>query len=174
LLLQLSPAFSPRKHELDELEPLIEQLGDYSLAIELRNRNWVVDEQLGSTLDFLRSHRVAFVNVDAPAADHFSIIPPDLNEITNPDFSYLRLHGRDAKAYLTGKTVAKRFDYDYSDAEISDVADRSKKLAREVGAVHVVFNNNNLDYAPRAAMRLRKALGQQVAEPSPAETPELF
>src|SRR5262249_40741543 len=151
LLLQLSPAFSPRKHDLHELEPVIEQLGDYSLAIELRNRNWVVDEQLGSTLDFLRSHRVAFVNVDAPVSDHFSIIPSDLNEITNPDFSYLRLHGRDAKAYLTGKTVAKRFDYDYSDAEISDVADRSKKLAREVGAVHVVFNNNNLDYAPRAA-----------------------
>ena len=174
LLLQLSPAFSPRKHDLHELEPVIEQLGDYSLAIELRNRNWVVDEQLGSTLDFLRSHRVAFVNVDAPVSDHFSIIPSDLNEITNPDFSYLRLHGRDAKAYLTGKTVAKRFDYDYSDAEISDVADRSRKLAREVGAVHVVFNNNNLDYAPRAAMCLRKALGQQVAEPSPAETPELF
>jgi len=36
-----------------------------------------------------------------------------------------------------------------------------------------VFNNNNLDYAPRAALRLRKALGQSVAAPSP-ETPELF
>jgi hypothetical protein len=24
----------------------------------------------------------------------------------------------------------------------------------------VIFNNNNLDYAPRAALRLRKALGQ--------------
>jgi hypothetical protein len=39
--------------------------------------------------------------------------------------------------------------------------------------VHVVFNNNNLDYAPRAATRLRKVLGQSVALPS-SETPELF
>jgi len=38
--------------------------------------------------------------------------------------------------------------------------------------VHVVFNNNNLDYAPRAAARLRAALGQYVA-PRP-QTPELF
>jgi uncharacterized protein YecE (DUF72 family) len=173
LLLQLSPAFSPRKHELGELEPLIEKLADYSLAIEFRNRNWAVGDQLKSTIDFLGRHRVAFVNVDAPAVDHFSIMPPDLDEITNPDFTYLRLHGRDARAYLTGKTVAARFNYDYSDKEIDELAERSRKLAREAKDVHVVFNNNNLDYAPRAATRLRAVLGQSVALPSP-ETPELF
>jgi uncharacterized protein YecE (DUF72 family) len=172
-LLQLSPAFSPRKHELHELEPLLQKLGKYPLAIELRNRNWVIGDQLRSTIDFLREHEVGFVNVDAPAADHFSIVPPDLNEITNSDFTYLRLHGRDAKAYLTGKTVAARFDYDYSDEEIGEVAERAKSLATEAKQVHVVFNNNNLDYAPRAAIRLRKALGQPVTAPPP-ETAELF
>ena len=173
LLLQLSPAFSPRKHELRELESLVEQLKGYPLAIEFRNRNWLVGDQLRSTMEFLRKRRVAFVNVDAPAADHFSIVPSDLNEITNSDFSYLRLHGRDAKAYLTGKTVAARFDYDYSDAEIGGVAERTKELAREAKQVHVVFNNNNLDYAPRAAIRLRKALGQKPAAPQ-LQSPELF
>jgi uncharacterized protein YecE (DUF72 family) len=173
LLLQLSPAFSPRKHELAELEPMIERLAKFSLAIEFRNRNWVVGDQLKSTMGFLRERNVTFVNVDTPRADHFSIIPPELNEITNPKVSYLRLHGRNAKAYLTGKTVAARFDYDYSENEISEVAERSRELARGANELHVVFNNNNLDYAPRAAIRLRKALGQRVAEPS-AQTPELF
>jgi uncharacterized protein YecE (DUF72 family) len=112
------------------------------------------------------------VNVDAPASDHFSVVPSELNEITNPNFSYLRLHGRDPKAYLTGKTVAARFNYDYSDKEIEEVADRSSKLAQDAKDVHVVFNNNNLDYAPRAATRLRAALSQSVAL-SP-QTPELF
>jgi uncharacterized protein YecE (DUF72 family) len=172
-LLQLSPAFSPRKHELGELEPLIERLTDFSLAIEFRNRNWVVGDQLRSTIDFLRERAIAFVNVDAPPADHFSIVPSDLNQVTNRDLSYLRLHGRDAKAYLTGKTVADRFNYDYSDKEIDGVAKRSEKLSRDAKEVHVVFNNNNLDYAPRAAIRLRKTLGQSVAESSP-QTPELF
>jgi uncharacterized protein YecE (DUF72 family) len=172
-LLQLSPAFSPRKHHLSELEPLVEKLVDYQLAIEFRNRNWVVGDQLRFTIDFLRKRNVGFVNVDAPASDHFSVVPSELNEITNPNFSYLRLHGRDPKAYLTGKTVAARFNYDYSDKEIEEVADRSRKLAQDAKEVHVVFNNNNLDYAPRAATRLRAALGQSVALPSP-QTPELF
>ena len=173
LLLQLSPAFSPRKHELVELEPLISRLREYSLAIEFRNRNWVVGDQEKLTEEFLCKHNAGFVNVDTPASEHFSIVPAELNEVTNPKFSYLRLHGRNAKGYLTGKTVAARFDYDYSDKEIGDVADRSRKLADEAKEVHVVFNNNNLDYAPRAAIRLRKALGQKVLGP-PAETPELF
>ena len=172
-LLQLSPAFSPRKHELHELEPLIEKLDHYQLAIEFRNRDWVVGNQLRSTIDFLRKRHVGFVNVDAPASDHFSVVPSELNEITNPNFSYLRLHGRDAKAYLTGKTVASRFNYDYSDKEIDEVADRSQKLAEDAKDVHVVFNNNNLDYAPRAATRLRTAFGQSVPAASP-QTPELF
>src|SRR6266498_464892 len=71
LLLQLSPAFSPRKHQLSELEHLIEMLRDYRLAIEFRNRNWAIGEQLKSTIQFLRRHQVIFVNIDAPAAEHF-------------------------------------------------------------------------------------------------------
>jgi uncharacterized protein YecE (DUF72 family) len=172
LLLQLSPAFSPRKHKLGELEHLIEILRDYPLAIEFRNRNWAIGNQLSETVEFLKRHRVIFVNVDAPAAEHFTIIPSDLNEITNPHLAYLRLHGRNARAYLTGKTVAARFDYDYTDDEIGEVAERSKKLARATRELHVIFNNNNLDYAPRAAARLRVALGQLLS--TPPQTPELF
>jgi len=172
LLLQLSPAFSPRMHKLEELEPLIGMLRDYRLAIELRNRNWVIGDQLKATIDFLKQHRVTFVNVDAPAADHFTIIPSDLNEITNSHLTYVRLHGRDSNAYIKGKTVAARFNYDYREDEIREVAERSRQLAREADEVHVVFNNNALDYAPRAAARLRTALGQLI--PARPQTAELF
>ena len=172
LLLQLSPAFSPRQHRLEELTQLIGMLRDYRLAIELRNRNWAIGDQLGSTRDFLQARNVSFVNVDAPVSDHFTIMPRDLNEITNPRLAYLRLHGRNAHAYLTGKTVAARFNYDYNDAQIEEVAQRSERLSREANEVHVVFNNNALDYAPRAAARLRKALGQIV--PVLPGTGELF
>ena len=147
-------------------------LGDYDLAIEFRNRNWAVGDQLESTIDFVRKHRAIFVNVDAPESDHFTVMPSDVDEVTNSEAAYLRLHGRNAKAYVTGKTVAARFDYNYSDTEITEVADRSKKLAQEARELHVIFNNNNLDYAPRAALRVRKALGQMVK--TPPQTMELF
>jgi uncharacterized protein YecE (DUF72 family) len=172
LLLQLSPAFSPRKHQLGELQPLIEMLGGYELAIEFRNRNWAIGDQLASTIDFVQKHGAIFVNVDAPPSDHFTVMPSDLDEVTNPKIAYLRLHGRNARAYITGKTVAARFDYNYNEEEIAEVAKRSRKLAGQAREVHAIFNNNNLDYAPRAALRLRKALGQIVN--APAETPELF
>ena len=156
LLLQLSPAFSPRKHELGELEPLIRMLSGYDLAIEFRNRNWAVGDQLESTIHFLREHRAIFVNVDAPASDHFTVMPSDIDEVMNSRAAYLRLHGRN----------------DYNDQEIAEVAERSKKLAQKARETHAIFNNNNLDYAPRAALRLRKALGQIVS--GPAQTLELF
>src|SRR3954471_19547653 len=44
-LVQLTPAFSPGRHRLDELDGLIEALAPHALAIELRNRNWVEEEQ---------------------------------------------------------------------------------------------------------------------------------
>jgi uncharacterized protein YecE (DUF72 family) len=172
LLLQLSPAFSPKKHNFEELDQLLDATREYHVAVEFRNRNWAIGERLKETTDFLRKHKVSFVNVDAPSAEHFTIMPSDLDEVTNGDIAYLRLHGRDARAYLTGRTVAARFNYDYKDPEISGIADRSKGLARKARETHVVFNNNALDYAPRAAARLRKALGQIVA--TPPKTLELF
>ena len=172
LLLQLSPAFSPRKYELNELEHLLELTRKFRVAVELRNRNWAEGEQLERTIEFFKEWNVIFVNVDAPRENHFTIMPSDIDAITNRDVAYLRLHGRNAEGYLTGKTVAARFDYNYSDAEIAEVAERTQKLARKAKEVHIVFNNNARDYAPHAALRLRKALGQFVA--SPPQTGELF
>ena len=99
-------------------------------------------------------------------------MPPGLNEITNLELAYLRLHGRDAHAYTTSKTVAARFNYDYRDDEIGEVAERTRRLAKEASEVHVVFNNNALDYAPHAALRMRTALGQMI--PFTTRQTELF
>ena len=172
LLLQLSPGFSPKKHQLGELEALLGQLADYRIAIELRNRNWVEGENREPTLEFFRKHTATLVSVDAPTEKHFTIMPPELNAITNLQLAYLRLHGRDAHAYTTGRTVAARFNYDYTDAEIDEVAERVRDLAGEAKEVHVVFNNNALDYAPHAALRMRKALGQII--PPMTRQSELF
>jgi uncharacterized protein YecE (DUF72 family) len=168
-LLQLSPAFSPRKHNLSELDEILDRLVPLGAVVELRNRNWTDGEQLKETLEFFRRHHATLALVDAPPATHFTIMPSDLDVVTDRRLAYLRLHGRDPEAYLRGKTVAERFYYDYSDAEISEVAKRARKLARESDTVHVIFNNNALDFAPHAALRLRAALGQIVKAPRQAD-----
>jgi len=164
-LLQLSPAFSPGKHELDELAPLAERLREPGLAIELRNRNWVEGERVEQTLDWYESHGAAFVCVDSPPGDNFQILPP-IDAVTRRDLAYMRMHGRDTEGYLKGKTVAERFGWVYSDDELKEIADRAKSLAEEAGQVHVAFNNNRSADAPDSARRFRELIGQDPG-PSP-------
>ena len=161
LLLQLSPSFSPRAHDLAELETVLSGLRGYTVAVELRNRNWAVGGQLAGTEAFFRKHKVSFVCVDAPQDPHFMILP-SIDMITTPKLAYLRLHGRNAKGYISGKTVAQRFDYKYSDTELVALADRTAKLSKEVEEVHVVFNNNAHDYAPRNAARFRELFAEKI------------
>jgi uncharacterized protein YecE (DUF72 family) len=163
-LLQLTPAFSPRKHRLEELDTVVEVLGPHGLAIELRNRNWVLDEQREPTLDWFADRDVAFVGVDAPPGDNFQIMPP-IDAVTNPRIAYLRAHGRNTEGYLTGRSVAERFAWQYTDDELAEIAQRARALAESAGQVHVAFNNNRGDDAPTAAQRFRALLGQEIPEP---------
>jgi uncharacterized protein YecE (DUF72 family) len=163
-LLQLTPAFSPRKHRLEELDTLVDVLGPHSLAVELRNRNWVDGDQREATLDWYADRGVTFVGVDGPPGDNFQIMPP-LDAVTNPRLAYLRAHGRNAKGYLSGRSVAERFGWRYTDDELEEIAGRARTLAESAGEVHVAFNNNRDDDAPTAAQRFRALLGQEVPEP---------
>jgi uncharacterized protein YecE (DUF72 family) len=167
-LLQLSPAFSPRQHKLDELAPLAERLREPGLAIELRNRNWVEDDQLEATLEWYERNAVTFVCVDSPPGDNFQILPP-IDAVTRRDVAYMRMHGRNTEGYLKGKSVAERFGWVYSDDELKEIAARAKTLAEDAGEVHVAFNNNRSSDAPDAARKFRELIGQ---DPGPApDTP---
>ncbi len=167
LLLQLTPAFAPGQHELTELVPLLEALAPHPVAVELRHRAWVGEERLESTLAFLEDHEAAFVAVDAPPGDHVTIMPP-VDAVTRPGLAYLRAHGRDTEGYLTGKTVAERFAWTYSDTELGEIRRRVEGMAEEAEHVRVMFNNNRSDDAPTAARRFRALLGQDPGPPAEA------
>ena len=165
-LVQLTPAFGPGRHELDELDGLIGVLKPHRVAVELRHRGWVRDERKDSTLRWFADHEVVFVCVDAPPGDHFSIMSSELDAVTSDDLAYLRLHGRNTDGYLKGKSVAERFAWRYEDDELEEIAGRVQGLAEGAGEVHVAFNNNRGDDAPTAAQRFRALLGQA---PAPGE-----
>ena len=171
-LLQLSPGFSPRKHKLEELDNVASLFRDWPLAIELRNRNWLTEAHRDATLQFFRNRGLSLVLVDAPQSEHFTVMQTE-NQITNSKLAYLRLHGRNERAYISGRSVAERFDYDYSDQEIAEVAERVRDLADDTEEVHVAFNNNHSLYAPKAALRLKAVLGLASARTPSAWQPSL-
>jgi uncharacterized protein YecE (DUF72 family) len=157
-LLQLSPAFKPPAHDLDELDDLLDALAPHPVAVEFRHRAWLHDDRRERTLDALEDHRAAFVAVDAPQGKPPTMLPR-LDAVTRDDLAYLRLHGRNAPGWIKGRSVAERFGYRYDDAELEEIAQRAEGLAEEADTVRVMFNNNRGDDAPAAATRLRQLLG---------------
>jgi len=170
LLLQLTPAFSPRRNELAELDPLVAALAPRRLAIELRNRRWVDGERVSDTLAWFSENDAAFVCVDAPPGDQTPVMP-SIDAVTRDDLAYIRIHGRDLEGYLHGKTVAERFGWIYGEDELQEIADRARGLSEAAAEVHVQFNNNRDDDAPSAARRFRALLGQDPGPPP--EDPQL-
>jgi uncharacterized protein YecE (DUF72 family) len=158
-LLQLTPAFDPRRNELDELAPMIEGLAPVPVAVEFRRRSWASSKRFEGVLDWLSAHDAVFVCVDTPPGDHVPIFPP-IDAVTNDALAYMRCHGRNTEGYLHGRSVAERFDYDYPKEELEEIAGRARSLDQEAEQVHVMFNNNARELAPKAARALRGTLGQ--------------
>jgi uncharacterized protein YecE (DUF72 family) len=185
-LLQMSPSFSPKnQNQLTELNSLRDLLAPHPLAVELRNRDWVSEgddgraalprrqnmgtrsnaslpsevNQLAATLDYFQSRRITFVMVDAPESEHFTIMP-GINVVTNPKLAYFRLHGRNEQGYIQGRTVADRFNHDYSVAEMQQIKARVEEVVakEKPKEIHIAANNNRAGYAPRTAEWLTAAL----------------
>lgn len=160
LLLQLSPSFRPRSNKLEELDLIRDHLSEHLLAVELRNRDWVTANQLEVTLAYFRKQRISLVLVDAPESEHFTVMP-GMNCVTNDALAYFRFHGRNAEGYVKGRTVADRFDYDYSEEEVAEIAQRLVEIEPNVKRLHAAANNNRSNYAPKMALRLQALLRER-------------
>jgi uncharacterized protein YecE (DUF72 family) len=164
-LLQLSPGFSPKTHELSELDALLRRFEPHVVAVELRHRGWMSEARRGDTLAYLEDRGAAFVAVDAPPGEQLTIMPP-VDAVTTDRLAYLRAHGRNQQGYVSGRSVPERFGWQYSDAELRQIRDRVGGLADGAERVHVLFNNNSSADAPDAARRFRQLLGQDPGPPA--------
>jgi uncharacterized protein YecE (DUF72 family) len=155
--LVLPPSFGPEKHELEGLVSLAEKLRSHRLAVELRNNGWVNARRRESTLDFFRRHGLVWIATDMPRIADSTIMPP-MDEVTNPQLAYLRLHGR-RPDWFELKDQEERHTYVYPDDELTEIAERVRALAKKAETVHVVANNHAQDFAPKTALALQKLLG---------------
>lgn len=156
-LLVLPPTFSPERWRIEQLGTLAEKLRPHSLAVELRNSAWVKGKERTQTLDAFRAHRIAWVAVDMPRITNSTIMPA-VDEVTDPRLAYLRLHGRNPK-YLEAKSAEEGHTYAYSERELKSIVTRVKHLAASAENVQVIANNHAQDFAPKAALALKRKLG---------------
>jgi uncharacterized protein YecE (DUF72 family) len=151
-LLQLTPAFAPGEHRLDELDGVIGALAPVPVAVELRQRDWLARPE--RTLAWYREQGAAFVSVDLPRVDAPITLPP-FDAVTR-DVAYLRAHGRNREGYLKGRSAGERFDWEYADEELEELAARARTLAEDAETVRVAFANGG--HAMAAALRMRELL----------------
>lgn len=156
-LLTLAPSFGPEQHALAELDVLIGNLPKgVPLAVELRHRGWVEGKAKPATLEFFRERKLAWVALDLPKVSLPSLLPK-MDEVTNPQLAYMRLHGRNP-GWANAKSAAERHHWDYSPAELKEIAARIRKLAEQAEHVHISVNNHSDDFAPKTALTLQALL----------------
>jgi uncharacterized protein YecE (DUF72 family) len=140
------------------VEHCVEVMKNYTVSVEFRNQTWFDEAHLGQTLAFERALNVVHTVIDGPQGFHNSV--PPVWESTHMQYSLVRLHGRNHETWnIKGAKVAsERFDYDYPDRELEDIAARVERLAPETFTTHVVMNNNNEDQGQRNAATLVRIL----------------
>ena len=138
----------------------VERMAGHTLSVEFRHQSWFAGEQAAGTLAFERELGVVHTVVDGPQG--FSNSVPTIWEATHPQFALLRLHGRNTGTWnIKGATAASdRFNYDYDEVELNEIADQVTRLAERVAFTHVIFNNNMEDQGQRNAATLMRRLRQ--------------
>lgn len=160
LLFQFPPWFTIRRDNKQYLLEVAQRCKPLPIAVELRNETWFRGDNATETLAFLRQHELPFVCVDMPQGYRNSI--PPLVEATAPT-AVMRFHGHSDK--WTAKNVLDRFDYDYSEKELSDWVPKLRRLADETDRTYVVMNNCRGDQAQRNGAQLLDLLGEDAVPP---------
>lgn len=149
LLFQFPPWFTIRRTNKQYILEVARRCQPMRVAIELRHESWFAGDNEKETLEFLGKHHLPFVCVDMPQGYRNSI-PPVL--AATSDIAVVRFHGHSTK--WTAKTVQERFDYLYSQEELTSWAPRLEKLAEQTGETHIVMNNCHGDAAQRNGRQL--------------------
>jgi uncharacterized protein YecE (DUF72 family) len=179
LLAQFPWAFRRDAGAKAHLERLCEALPGEPLWVEFRHDSWM-HPQLPT---WLAGHGLGYCAVDEPALP--GLVPP-VTHVTN-GVGYVRFHGRNAANWWGsgGRTAATarpgavgrattpagtaperprgsreqlRYDYDYSERDLSEWVARVRALAQQAKQTYLFFNNCHAGQAARNAKLMEELL----------------
>jgi uncharacterized protein YecE (DUF72 family) len=149
------------------LEELNHQLPGLGLAVEFRHRSWARPE----VPRWLADHAIDLVAVDVPGLP--ALYPRGL--VASGPNVYVRFHSRNAELWYASDGA--RYDYDYTDAELTEWVDATVSGAPGAetpgpGRTLFLFNNCQGSQAARNAQRmmaLLRARGADLVAPPPGQ-----
>jgi uncharacterized protein YecE (DUF72 family) len=149
LLAQFPWRFKNTQGSREQLAWLREAVPDHPLFAEFRHDSWIKDE----VFDWLERLEVGYCSVDEPDLPG---LPPPIARRSARD-AYVRLHGRNARNWW-GRGGGDRYDYLYSESELSEWAQKIRDLSQTARRTFVFFNNCHAGQAARNAILMKKLL----------------
>jgi uncharacterized protein YecE (DUF72 family) len=152
ILIQFPWSFASTTSNNDYLIKLFKSFSDYPLTVEVRHSSW-------DSADFyklLSEYNVSFCNIDQPIFRN-SIKPSSIS--TNPEFSYVRLHGRNYKNWFKQDAGRdERYNYLYTKEELEDWIGRIKDLGNKSSKVYIITNNHYQGQALANALQIKNMI----------------
>ena len=152
VLAQFPYSFHATEANRDYLRFLREHLEDLPVVVEFRNAKWLTAENSA----LLRENHLGFCCVDEPRLK--GLIPP-VAEVT-AETAYVRFHGRNAQKWWRHDEAWERYDYTYSDEELSEWVPKIKDLAGQAEKTFIFANNHWQGQAVGTARQLTMLLEQ--------------
>lgn len=151
LLVQFPYSFHLITSNLKYTLALADIFQEYPLALEFRHNSWNRRE----LFDVFKEKKLIWVNIDQP---NVSLSLPLMAEMTHPDTSYFRLHGRNHDAWFSNQGRDARYDYDYSMIELDQIGKKISELVKLAKKVFVSGNNHYKGSAVKNLIELKKLL----------------
>jgi len=148
-LAQFPQSFKYSEKALDRIARLQDVASDINLAVEFRHDEWQRDE----TFAFLNKRGLIYVIVDLPQMKGL----PTADVHVSSHVRYIRFHGRNRKNWHNTE-LGDRYDYNYSETELSEWLQKIKALDEEGATTYLFFNNCHAGQAVKNARMLRQLL----------------
>ncbi|MCP5104308.1 MAG: DUF72 domain-containing protein [bacterium] len=157
LLVQFPYSFKLNSKNFDYLLSFPRAFAGFPLAVEFRHISWNNPE----VLDAFRQHHISWVNIDQPV---ISQSLPLTNVVTNPETSYVRLHGRNYKSWFSNEGRDARYNYNYKALELNQIAETIKKLTEMAKKIFISGNNHYKGSAVKNLAELKKLMEKEEKE----------
>jgi len=150
LLLQFPHSFTPGRSAADLLRRSRERLPGLPLVAEFRHRAWLREE----AFNFLRDLDLGFGCVDEPPLP--CLMPPVA--VATASVAYVRFHGRNAAKWWKHEQAWERYDYTYTEAELTGWLPKLAALDGQAEGTYVYCNNHWQGQAVDTARQLKLML----------------
>jgi len=155
--------FVPRRDCFDYMLACKEELWNFDVAVEFRQKDWLREDRQARTLAFLRDNDLALVGVDEPQGFNSSV--PPVAEAT-AERAYIRFHGRNTDTWeKRGITTNERFNYWYTAEDFEEWEPRIRRLEKDCQAMYLMMNTNYGDQGIVNARVLAEVLCLPLGQP---------